>query len=219
MRIKGHSNAVAISLGIVALVIATTGTAVAVTATTTNIADPKTPTQIARVDSTGRLATLAAKTTINAAVNIFVSSSFAPVAVTSPTTANLGITSLNYDNAYNIRLANNDYDATLYKATVGSSHTCNDPDTAYTQIRRDVLRSGDGFSETFPSPLIVKPTGSKAFCLAVYIASTDNTFPSSSYAAGVSLGATVISGTYSGAGSGAAPAAHSGIPPKRQLHR
>jgi hypothetical protein len=69
MKIRGHGNVVAIALAGLAVVLAATGTAYAVAATKVNIADPSRSSHVARVDSAGRLYTVAATSNIDTTSN------------------------------------------------------------------------------------------------------------------------------------------------------
>ena len=232
MKFRGHGNAVAISLAATAVVIAATGTAVAVTATVVKIADPAHPSHVARVDSAGRLTTIgkiadAASsshiarvdgagrlTTIGAAATInAVGFGFAGpfpgavILVTTATTASLALTSLTYDNGYNRQAANNDYEVTLVKVTVGASGSCLGMDRSIVEYRHDsVPAGGPSVSQTFPAPLVFKATAGKRYCIGAQVAYADAVDPTSSFGVYVTIGAFVSGGTYSGVGTAARPA-------------
>ena len=199
MRIRGHGNAVAIALAGLAVAIAATGTAVAVTATQVNIADPTTPSRIAHVDSSGRLSTVGVGATVNPEYFVFSDSSFSPTALTSPTTATLGLTSVFYDNAYNRTLPNTDFDAILVRITVGAGGTCYDSDRTVATVRRDSLPAGGDASANFGVPMVFKATGGKAYCIGLDLSEVDSS-PGSEYAASVGISAVILGGSYTGAG-------------------
>ena len=198
MRFRGHGSTIAIALSALAVVIAATGTAVAVTTTVVNISDPTSPSHVAHVDSSGRLTTAGPDTTINATGYSFGGEGYEGlVAVTSPTTAYLAVTSLTYDNGYNRQYANTDYEAELAKVTVGQAGTCYDADRTVTIYRHDSVPSGGpSVTAAFPSPLDFAPIGGKKYCIGAVIIYADQTNPGAEYGVSISVGAYVRAGTY-----------------------
>jgi hypothetical protein len=153
-----------------------------------------------RVAIKGRLSTanMPAPTTINLQSFDFPSSSFFAVAITDKTKATLAVTELVYDNSLNAQFSNTDVTAELVKITVGSAGNCFDSDRTITVYRSDAVPLGQGANSSFPSPLLFRSVGGKAYCIGFQPRWVDVTAPSSNHAVLVTLGAYVVAGTYSG---------------------
>jgi hypothetical protein len=201
MRNPFKGNATALAIGALAVAIASTGTAYAVTATTVNLADPTTPTNIAHVDGQSRLWVSDPVAKIDASGVFYGFSLPAVYPLTSPTTVQLAVTDLNYDNSRNFFEPNSDFQATLVKVTVGSSGTCADTDRVVTPLHSDALLKGTSVDVPFATPLVVKPTGTAKYCLALQLTGIDSAAPSELFATYCNLIGYSYSGTYTGTGS------------------
>ena len=203
MRLRGHSGGLAVALSALAVVIAGAGTAVAVSATVVRIEDGSTS-HYAHVDTAGRLSTGPALSNINiesiTAVNGL-------AYVTDPTTATLALTRLGYFNTKaNLSFANTNFAFSLEKITVGSQGHCYDSDhTVSTPYATNEVPAGTSVENSYPSPVVIRPTGTKRYCLALqgfqYGTNADQY-----YTPQFELSAYVVTGTYTGSGTAAAPA-------------
>ncbi|MEP6817177.1 MAG: hypothetical protein ABI873_16680 [Marmoricola sp.] len=170
-------------MGGLAVVIASTGTAVAVTATTVDIADPTVPTRIAHVDALGRVNTTDATSTINSAFCLSVGYNV----LTSKTTASLAISRVSYFNSGLYRsFANADFNESLVKITTGASGDCTGSDRSisspYSLERNPV---GSQAATTYPAPLVTRSIAAKPYRLAILVQGraptrAPTTFPSAS---------------------------------------
>ena len=140
MNLRGHGNAVAIALACLAVVIAATGTAVAVVATQVNIVDPTTPSNVAHVDSSGRLATVGVTSTLSVWQGITFTSgdTLLYVAVSSPTIATLAVTALRVSNSGTSHAT---YDASLFQSKL-LGKSC-EPEAIQRFYSYDTLRPDD----------------------------------------------------------------------------
>jgi hypothetical protein len=194
MRIRGHGNAVAIALAGLAVVLAATGTAYAVTATTVHIADPKTRSDIARVDTSGRLTTVGASSSLDIAA-FAVASSGAVDVFSSPTKATLAVTKFSV-------IAQQPQSATygvyFYQVPVKGDGSCST--TATTRLLGfGMVYPGQTGGQDYPAPLLVKAAAGARYCLDVYIEARSGTSASTD-SFGVQIAGYVAAGTYSGTG-------------------
>jgi hypothetical protein len=202
MRIKGHSGGLAVALSALAVVIAGAGTAVAVSATVVRIEDGSTA-HYAHVDTAGRLATGPALSDINIQqITPVDNMSF----VTDPTRATFALTRLSYFNTkQNQSYANTNFAFTLKQVVVGSHGHCYDSDssTGATYTTNEVP-AGETVENSYPSPLVVGPIGTKRYCLAL-VAFQYGTSAASYYTPQFELSGYVLKGTYTGVGTAANP--------------
>ena len=208
---SGHVSKLSLVLSVLAVVIASTGTAVAVTVTTVQIADPGTPSNISRVDSKGRLSTTGPTATITNSGLLYGYQS-ADNYITSPTSATLAITHLSFaESSVSLGVAGSAVRVILYK-TGSSGATCTQ--TGYQQLAYYQVDAGDDIVADFAQPLVVAPTGSAKYCLDLYVYQV-NSNAALSYLPSYNFTAYVASGAYGGIGGGGGPAA---VPPKTTTH-
>ncbi|HEY1741054.1 MAG TPA: hypothetical protein VGI86_20230 [Acidimicrobiia bacterium] len=186
--------------------IAASGTAYAVAASKVNIADPTTPSQVAKVDPSGHLLTNGSTSTINSDIAAYGFNSPSVYLATSLTHATLAISAVDVDNSHNNFEPNSDFEATLVKIQVGSSGTCTDTDRLVTALSSYAARSGQSTSQSFPAPIVVKSDASKAYCLGFQLTLIDATAGATLYPTDMTLDAYVVAGAYAGAGTNATPA-------------
>src|SRR4029078_11011363 len=109
-------------LALIAVIIASSGTAMAVTSSVL-IADPTHPTQRSPVDASGRLHAAAPRSGVNSA--FFLSAGTTPNFMNAPTRATLAITRIDIGNtSLNSTLPNTDFLVYLYQYTVGAGGPC-----------------------------------------------------------------------------------------------
>jgi hypothetical protein len=185
--------------------IAASGTAYAIGATQVNIADPNTPSQVAKVDQSNHLLTTGATSTIDALTAVYGFNLPAIEMVTSATHATLAVSAVQVDNSRNNIEPNSDFQASLVKVQVGSAGTCADTDRVVTALSSYAAPSGKSVGQSFPAPVVVKQHASTQYCLGFQVTSIDSTAGSSLYPTYMTIDAYVVSGTYSGAGTDATP--------------
>ena len=203
MRLKGHSGAVAIALSALAVVIAGAGTAVAVSATVVRIEDGSSA-HIAAVDLAGRLGTAPALSDINIQEIVPVDGT---EYLTDPSRATLALTRLSYFNPKaNQSFANTNFAFSLEKINVGSSGHCYDDDhTVVATYTTSDVAAGATVENSYASPLMIAPTGTKRYCLALsgfHFGSAAGQY----YTPQFELSAYVVKGSYTGTGTLAHPA-------------
>jgi len=168
----------------------------------TNIVDPATATNIAKVDNTGALKTNATIT----AGKVALSPPNAPFRIVgalvngvgptslsgSPTTATLAITDIAFDNYWgnpdptNVRLIE-------YSGT--GAGACTPPGTANRPLGFYDIPHADTVSEQLTTPLVLKPLQpGQQYCLSARAASPDN--GANSIAINVTIGGYVVAGSY-----------------------
>jgi hypothetical protein len=197
MRIAGRGNIIGIALGGLALVVASTGTAVAVTATHTQIVDANTPTNVARVDESGRLAVGTPKASFNSAYFTGLGLS----AMTSPTTATLAVTRVSeMSNSGNASVANANFLVSLVQVAPDSDGACY-TGSVRTSLSIDPLPPGAHVEDTYTAPLVFKPLpGNKPYCIGVSVSAQTGTAPGSYYIPYVQVTGYVVNGSYTGQG-------------------
>jgi len=196
MRIR--SNSIALGLSALAVVIAASGTAYAITATVVNIADPTTPTHIAKVDSAGRLQDVVTGTV-----------GARPTPVANPFTVSLYMTQ---NNAYGaIRSQSTDVVTGITVSNTiqnsGTPHTqwavmvARGVDTGSgcaaitTYNYRLIVPAGTSQTVTFPTPYTIKPTTSGSYgCFMVVVYTDDGGTPASYWLPYVTLSGYTTSG-------------------------
>lgn len=198
---SGHVSKLSLVLAGLAVVLASTGTAVAVTATTVNIADPTSPTNVARVDAKGRLSTTEPTATITTS-GLLYGYQNQDNFVTSPTAASLAITKLQLaESAVNVGAAGNQVRVVLYKTGVDAGGNC--AGTGYVQLAYYQLNAGDTLIDDFATPLTVTATAKAKYCLDLYVFQV-NSSANLSYVPSYALNAYSAVGTYTGLGTGTA---------------
>lgn len=159
-------------VAIIALIAATAGTTLAATGQLVNIADPTTATNVAKVDSSGALKTLAAGT-VNARPQQptkpfdgtgLVPNFFAGGRKTLlQTSGSLAVTRLNYSS--DIRNASR-WEIYLRFAPIPAGGTCQPFADGSRQVARASLGPGESYSDTFPTPLVLQPAAAgQSWCL------------------------------------------------------
>ena len=187
-----RSNPAALILALIAVIIASSGTAMAVTSSVL-IADPTHPTQRAHVDASGRLQTAAPLGGVNSA--FFLSAGTTPNFMNAPTRATLAITRIDIGNtSLNATLPNTDFLVYLYQYTVGADGTCGTGTSGQIMSRTRVPVASD-VQLLFPTPLVFKPVSSKAYCIALRVNGEAGT-PSSYYLPFGQVTGYVAGGTY-----------------------
>ena len=204
MQIRGHGTAVAVVLSVLALAVAGGGTAVAVSSVV-NIADPSDPSKVARVDQSGRLSVGPATATISTAGWLLGYTDGATTPLTSPTTATLAISRIQFSNpSANASAAEQQLSVNQYPADAAGN--CQST-TGAVLVARYNLAPGDDVDDPFPAPLVVKPTGTTKYCLFVSVDYLGSTSAMPSFYLTYGFSAYPVSGKYTGLGTGApAPA-------------
>ena len=203
MKVRGQGNAIPIALGVLAVVIAGSGTAVAVSSTTT-ISDPAVPSQIAHVDAAGQLLTTSTAQTST----LILADAFENVGVTylsSPTTASLAVTGLQVaETSLNGQVNGSDLYVYLLQLQTSGGNCTNV--TART-LAMTAISSGDHVSLLPSVPLLVKPIGTSSYCLGLKSLVTNNVADATTYFPRYSFAGYVAKGTYTGLGTKPTPAA------------
>lgn len=196
---SNRSGLVAIVLAGLALAVAAAGTAVAVTATRVNIADPVQPAHQARVDASGRLSVGPPASTLNSAFYASAGTS----ALTSATNATIAVSRLAAMNpAQNSGVAHTNFYLSLVKITPNSSGSCYGSGVAVSATYSDErLPAGAQNQDTYPAPLVFRPSGTAMYCIGVQLVSENGGTPTNYYQPWVQLTGFVVSGTYGGLGS------------------
>jgi hypothetical protein len=204
MHVRLPCPSAGVVLGFVALGVALGGTAFAATGQLVNIADPTTPTHVAKVDSSGALSTK----TINVVngqpspsspfdtsqpVTNYNSSGTYPTILT--TNATLAITNLTFTNSiYN----DSPWEAYVYfaprtGATCGTSPFV----SGYRLLTKVNVGAGQTVVTPFPTPIRLKPAATgQSWCLEVGAAPRGGAAGSNSTALQVSVVGFTISGTF-----------------------
>ena len=204
MKFRGQGNAIPIALGVLAVVIAGSGTAVAVSSTTT-ISDPVTPANVARVDNAGRLSTIGVTSSLNTLQ--YVPPAVNRVTLIDPTSSSIAITRISYTNpAANLGSSDTNFQLTIAQYRVGASKSCTGTDaTLVAVISRQATTANTSAENTYATPYVAKPAGSAKTCIAasntVY-----GTLPGTYYYPTVQLTGYVASGNYTGIGTPTSPA-------------
>lgn len=161
-------NLLPLSIALLALAIATTGTAAAATGQLVNIADGSNAGQLAKVDASGALRVLA----VPAPPARPYSTDFAVLGggsngyrgVSAPTTATVAVNRLVWSNdPYWARPSI----AYLYSVTVPAGSPCS-LDSAYSDVKligKYAVASGATVVDALPSPLVLRPNGTRPWCL------------------------------------------------------
>jgi hypothetical protein len=215
MKFKGVSPSMVVA--VVALIAATAGTALAATGQLVNIADGSNAGNLAKVDNTGALritgpvlsrdAPPFADFTAHASVSNFYRNGHNYLTVLGPTSAALSINRLVWTNSL---LNANDWEVYLNYETT-SSGSCSRFSAGEREIDHVNVRVHDSLTDTFPTPLLLKPTGGASqWCLMVGGGPTSAT-GSTSDDNNVTLGISgyVQAGTFTSTGVGAAEGTHS----------
>lgn len=210
LSVRGPSNVVAIGLGVLALVVAGSGAAVAVAASVVNIADPTTPANVAHVDSTGRLqvglSSVAATSTI---VSTGTFNNLGTTIVTSPTTTTLVLTGFEVtETRLNGTAVGSDLDVHLVQTAATSATACST--TVVRNLYITSLSSGLAVDPSGSARLAVKPVSGALYCLAIQSAILNGSSDVTPYYPVYSLTA-YATGTYTGVGSSARPVAAAGL--------
>jgi hypothetical protein len=201
MQLRGRGNVVSITLAGLAVVIATTGTAVAVTATAVNIVGPNSS-RAAQVDQGGRLRTDGPNATFNVTAGLV---NVSAKILTNPTSATLAVSRVNFHNpADNLDLARPpSFRVSLVKIAVGTDGTC-ESGSLERFYSFEVVAPGTNVQDTYPAPLVIASITHHLYCIGVYMV-PDMVAQSGFVAPDVQLTGFVVSGTYTGAGTLAAP--------------
>jgi hypothetical protein len=169
MKFKGVSPSMVVA--VVALIAATAGTALAATGQLINIADGSNAGNLAKVDTTGALrvtgsvvskAAGVADFTTHANVSNFYRNGHNYLTILGPTSATLSINRLVWTNSL---LNANDWETYLdYETT--STGTCSHFSSGEREIDHVNVRAHDSVTDTFPTALLLKPTGGASkWCL------------------------------------------------------
>lgn len=187
-----RTNPAALILALIAVIIASSGTAMAVTSSVF-VADPTHPTQRVHVDAAGRLQTADPLSGVNSA--FYLSAGSSPNFMNAPTRATLAVTRINLGNtALNASLPNTDFMVYLYQYTVGADGTCGTGSPGSVMSRTRVPVASD-LQLLFPTPLVFKPKAGKAYCIALQVSGEAGT-PSSYYLPFGQVTGYVAGGTY-----------------------
>ena len=204
MRAKQMSPAMAVAL--LALVAATSGTAVAVTVSRTSLVDAKHPSRSAKVDSTGALKVTAPATVstrplppgkpfdVKAAVSNFYKNGSSYLQVLAPTSSTLALSRVMYTNVITNASA---WEIFVYYETVAPGGTCQAFSSAHRLVEHVNVPARESVVSPFPTPVVLSPlAGGSQWCLMAGGGPTQNT-ASSSDGSTVDLALTgyVVSGT------------------------
>lgn len=205
-------TAVAILLGLLALLVAGTGTAIGAVNTVVSIGDPVTATRIARVDGAGRLSVAPAASPL-IYQNYFFNSGV--VNITSATTATLVLTSVRVtETLQNGSIAGSDLTVRLVQNSVDVNGNCTTTPVRYLALT--ALSSGQERTLVGDSPVQVKPlTPQTKYCLGIYSVVTNGAADSTSYYPYVTWAGYAGVGTYTGVGSSFAAGEPQALPPKK----
>jgi hypothetical protein len=170
MKFKGVSPSMVVA--VVALIAATAGTALAATGQLINIADGSNAGNVAKVDTTGALKVTGsvvsraqfADFTTHASVSNFYRNGHNYLAILGPTSAALEVNRLVWTNSL---LNANDWEVYLdYETT--STGSCSRFSSGEREIAHVNVRAHDSLTDTFPTPLLLKPkVGASQWCLMV----------------------------------------------------
>ncbi len=163
------------AIALLALAVATTGTAAAATGQLVNISDPTTAANVAQVSSTGALKTTISGTvsarptppattfdTLGSITNFYKNGSQYS-AITPATSATVAITRLLYTNAIT---NTNDWEVFVYYETIPSGGTCHAFSAGHKIIFHVNVKARDSLVDALPSPVVLKPTaGTPQWCL------------------------------------------------------
>jgi len=163
------------AIALLALAVATTGTAAAATGQLVNISDPTTAANVARVDAAGALKTTTSGTvsarptppastfdTFGSITNFYKNGSQYLV-ITPATSATVAITRLLYTNGIT---NTNDWEVFVYYETIPSGGTCKAFSAGHKFIAHVNVKAHDSLVDALPSPVVLKPkTGSPQWCL------------------------------------------------------
>jgi hypothetical protein len=198
MQLRGRGNVVSITLAGLAVVIATTGTAVAVTATTVNIVGSNS-TQVAQV-AQGRLNTVGPGATIN----VFQSLNYGAFrALTDPTSATLAVSRVGYFNSgQNLSWGNRAvFRMDLVKIMVGTQGHCDDPGAFVERTySTDRVPPASNVVDEYATPLLFRSVQHRLYCIGVYTVPDETVGPPTYTSPKVQLTGYVASGSYTGAG-------------------
>jgi|SRR5581483_389735 len=194
--IRGRTPSAGTVLALIALFVALGGTAVAATGTLVNIADPTNPSFVAKVDSTGALKVQAAQRLTPPKGFLLSSSLYNYDTISSgyqwpfsPTTATIAIdhvTIAAWVADHQPRLVQ------IYYFTVPAGTTA----CTFNSLS-DFRELGswhvldDQVTDDLPTPLVIKPNGTRPWCLATLSQST----PNNPYYAYLDMSGWVVSGT------------------------
>jgi hypothetical protein len=168
MKFKGVSPSMVVA--VVALIAATAGTALAATGQLINIADGSNAGNLAKVDTSGALKVTGsvvsraqfADFTIHANVSNFYRNGHNYLTVLGPTSAALEVNRLVWTNSL---MNANDWEVYLdYETT--SNGSCSHFSSGEREIDHVNVKVHDSLTDTFPTPLLLKPTGGASqWCL------------------------------------------------------
>jgi hypothetical protein len=183
-------------LGGLALFVAMGGTAMAATGTVVNIADGTTATNLAKVDATGALRTSTAGTTVvratpspsfDAYKNVPNFNGSATRTTMFQSAGTLALTRINYSPPAG---GTGVWEVYVRYAPIPAGGTCDAFNSGSRQIARATVPASSSYSDTFPSPLVLKPAASgQQWCL---VASAG--VSGSSGSVGVDVSGIVVSG-------------------------
>jgi hypothetical protein len=164
-RLRGRRPSLPTAISLLALALATTGTAAAVTSTQVSIVDPSAPTHIAKVTAAGALVTSGTVQSAPPAnpfdVSTDTTSDGGPSFQLPSTRATLAFTRMQF---VNFEDANITVDLFTYGQTNGE---CTDnADTPVKSVGRWLVPGHDTIEAAFPSGLVLKPFGGDpSWCL------------------------------------------------------
>ncbi len=205
MKFRGHGSGVAVVLSIVAVVLASGGTAVAVTLAQTTIVDPTTPSHAAKVDTGGHLSVAETPSTIDSTGYVYGYTASSYTVVISPTTAKLAISRIEVSSP-TANSAAAEQQLSLSKYPVGTDGTCQ-TSLAGTLVARYNVTGGDDIVDALAQPIVVKPSGSAKYCMAFFTTYLGSSTTPPPWYLVYGIAASVTTGTYTGTGDGTAPAA------------
>lgn len=193
MKIRGHGSGLAIALSGLAVVLAASGTAYAVTATVVNIADPTTPSRVAKVDAAGRLTTVEPVSTVNLATTSFPNSAHNGDLYSAPTSAPLAVTKFS---VVPQTALSGTWGVWLFQVPVLADGTCSTTTTTRTLGFAVVGGAGQAAGQDYATPLAVTPVGTAKYCLDVFYHLNSGTVSGTEFF-GLALSAYATSGKYS----------------------
>jgi hypothetical protein len=169
----------------VALVAATSGTAVAVTASKVSVADAKYPGRVAKVDTSGALKVTTLDTVntrplppaqtfnVGGLVSNFYKNGSTYQVVLPATTASLAVTRMLYTNAITNA---NAWELFMYYETVPTGGTCQSFSAGHRVIEHVNLPPRESVSSVLPTPVVLEPTpGTDGWCIVAGGGPTQNT--------------------------------------------
>ena len=193
MKIRGHGSGLAIALSGLAVVLAASGTAYAVTATVVNIADPTTPSRVAKVDAAGRLNTVEPVVTVNLTSISFPNASHNGDLYSAPTSAPLGVSKFAL---VPLGPTSGVWSVYLFQVPVLADGTCSTTTTTRTLGYAVAGDAGSAGGQDYAVPITVTPVGTAKYCLDVfYRLATGTATGTESF--GLQVTAYAISGKYS----------------------